>query len=348
LLVCVAIVSISANCQAEVLKLKTVTVLQPIPAPDIRFAPWAVAIERGWLAEEGLKIDMQTTNGSIIVAQQVLNGNAEYGLPAPEATVVARIKGAPLRYFYGITSRNPFPLAILRDGPVKSLSDLKGSDIGVFSLTAVQFYTTQAILQSVGFKLNRDYRLLGVGAGTAPLRALQDGTISALSLNALAYAEFENRGARLAYLTTPEIDPILAWGLIATDSYLAANRREAVGLARAFTKGRIFCAENPESCIKAYLGQFPTARTAGLSEKQAVEAQLRTLKVFFDYSPRPTNGLWGSYDRAAWAAIVKYMLESGQSERAIDPTLMYTNDLIAEINQFDANKIAADAATAGH
>jgi NitT/TauT family transport system substrate-binding protein len=189
----------------------------------------------------------------------------------------------------------------------------------VFSLTAVQFYATQAILQSQGFKLNRDYRLLGVGAGAAPLKALQDGAIAALSLNAFAYAEFENRGARLADLTTPEIGPILAWGLLATDSYLATNRREAVGLARAFTTGRVFCAENPGSCIKAYFGQFPTARTAGLSEKQAIEAQLRTLKVFFEYSPRPANGLWGSYDNTAWAAIVKYMLDSGQSEHAIDP-----------------------------
>jgi NitT/TauT family transport system substrate-binding protein len=227
---------------------------------------------------------------------------------------------------------------------VKSLKDLKGTNIGVFSLTAVQFYTTQAILQSPGFKLNRDYRLLGVGAGVAPLKALQDGAISALSLNVFAYAEFENRGARLAYLTTPEIDPILAWGLVTTDSYLATNRQEAVGLARAFTKGRIFCAENPESCIKAYFGQFPTARTAGISEKQAVEAQLRTLKVFFEYNPRPANGLWGSYDGAAWTAIVKYMLDSGQSERAIDPSLLYTNDLIADINQFDANKIITETA----
>ncbi len=347
LLACMAVIlPIGPTAKAEAPKLKKVTVLQPIPAPDIRFAPWAVAMAQGWLAEEGLEVEMQTTKGSIIVVQQVLNGNAQYGLPAPEATVVARAKGAPLRYFYGITSRNPFPLAVLKDGPVKSLKDVKGTDIGVFSLTAVQFYTTQAILQSEGFKLNKDYRLLDVGAGAGALKALQDGTISALSINAFTYAGFENRGAKLVYLTTPEMDTILAWGLMATESYLAANRDEAVGLARAFTKGRIFCAENPEACISAYFKQFPTARTAGISEQQAVAEHLRLLEVFLDYGPLPANGLWGSYDSAAWSAIVRYMLDSGQSAHPIDPASLYTNDLVADVNTFDAARVVAEARAA--
>lgn len=54
-LACMVIVSTGAVTRADTLKLKKVTVLQPIPAPDIRFAPWAVAMEKGWLAEEGLE-----------------------------------------------------------------------------------------------------------------------------------------------------------------------------------------------------------------------------------------------------------------------------------------------------
>jgi hypothetical protein len=37
------------------------------------------------------------------------------------------------------------------------------------------------------------------------------------------------------------------------------------------------------------------------------------------------------------------MLDTGQTEYAIDPTLMYTNDLVAEINKFDGGKIVAEA-----
>ena len=49
--------------------------------------------------------------------------------------------------------------------------------------TAVQFYTTQAILGSTGLKLDADFKLVDVGAGPAALKALENGQIAALSTN---------------------------------------------------------------------------------------------------------------------------------------------------------------------
>ncbi|MDO8301405.1 ABC transporter substrate-binding protein [Lacisediminimonas sp.] len=319
----------SVNAQQ---KLKQVTVLQPVPQIDIRNAPWAVAAEMGWLAQEGLEVNIQTTKGATVLIQQVLNGTAQYGMPPPENAVIAYSKGAPLKFFYSSTSRSPFPLAVLADGPIKSVADLKGKNIGLHSLTAVQFYTTQAILGSADLKLNRDFRMIDVGAGAAALKALQEGQISALSTNVLNYAGFENRGAKFRYISTPQMDTIFGWGMMTSDAYLKANRKEAAGLARAFTKGHVFCRQNGPACVAAYFKKFPAAMTTGISAEEATKEHLRVLKVFLDYAPQTPGKPWGYYEPSAWKTVVDYMVATSQLEKAVDPAGLYTNDLIGEIN----------------
>ncbi len=323
--------------------LKKVTLLQPVPAIDIRNAPWAVAQEMGWLAEAGLDVEVQPTKGASVLIQQIMNGTAQYGMPPPENVLVAYAKGAPLKFFFASTTRSPFPLAVLADGPIKSPADLKGTTIGLHSMTAVQYYTTQSILRSASLKLNSDFRYVEVGAGPSALKALQDGQIAALSTNVLNYAGFENRGARFRYITTPEVEPIFAWGLVAKASYLESNRQEAVGLARAFIKGQIYCQANPEGCVKAFFKRFPAARSPGTDEARAVMDQVRILRTFLDYSPHTPGKPWGWYDSDAWRAVVDYMVAGGQLERALDPSGLYTNALLDEINDTDLKAVETGA-----
>lgn len=328
---------LATGAVAQGKSLKTVTLMQPVPQIDIRNAPWALAEEKGWLAEEGLKVEIQTAKGATVVIQQILNGTAQYGLPPPENVIIAYQKGAALKYFFSFTSRSPFPLAVLADSPYKTPADFKDKNIGLHSLTAVQFYTTQAILGSAGLKLDKDFKMVDVGAGPAALKALENGQIAALSTNVLNYAGFENRGAKFRYIITPQVEPVFGWSLITSAAYLEANKKEAVGMARAFNRGQQFCRENAEECIKAYFKKFPEALPPGISEEQAVKDQIRILKVFLDYSPKTEGKPWGYYDPKAWATVVDYMVATGQLEKPVDTAGLYTNDLLEEINAPKAN-----------
>ena len=323
--------------------LKKVTLLQPVPAIDIRNAPWAVAHEMGWFAEAGLEVEVQVTKGASVLIQQLLNGTAQYGMPPPENVLVAYAKQAPLKFFFASTTRSPFPLAVAADGPIRTPADLKDKVIGLHSLTAVQYYTTQSILRSADLKLNADYRYVEVGAGPAALKALQSGQIAALSTNVLNYAGFENRGAKFRYITTPEVEPIFAWSLVARADYLEKNRAEAVAVARGFLKGKVYCRANPESCVKLYFKRFPAARSPGIDEAQATAEQVRILAMFNDYAPKTPDRPWGWYDPKAWQAVVDYMVAGGQLDRAVDPTGLYTNALLDEINAVDLKAVETTA-----
>ena len=55
------------------------------------------------------------------------------------------------------------------------------------------------------------------------------------------------------------------------------------------------------------------------------------------------NGRWGYQSPKAWEAIDGYLVESDQLKQKVDVAQAFTNDLIPEINRFDAAKVKADA-----
>ncbi len=345
--IAVVTMTLALGCPAMA-ALKKVTLIQPVPAIDVRNAPWAVAQEMGWLAESGIDLEIQFTKGSAILIQQLTSGNAQYGMATPEPALIAMSRGTKLKFFYASTTKNPFPLVVIDSGPVKSLKDLKGTTIGLHSLTAVQYFTTQSIMRSVNLMMPDDFQFVEVGAGPAALKALQDGQISALNTNIFNYAGFENRGAKFRYLTSAEVEPIFAWSLATTPEYLESNRQEAINLGRAFAKGNAYCRANAEDCVRMFLKRFPTVQTPGVSEEQTVKDQIGILAKFFEYS-QPTPGHpYGWYDPSAWSSVVNYMVASGQLPESVDPSVLYTNDLLGEINKFDAGSLKATAVSQAH
>ncbi len=328
--------------------LKKITLIQPVPAIDVRNAPWAVAQEMGWLAESGIELEIQFTKGSAILIQQLASGNAQYGMATPEPALIAMSRGTKLKFFYASTTKNPFPLVVMDNSPVKGLKDLKGTTIGLHSLTAVQYFTTQSIMRSVGLKMPDDFQFVEVGAGPSALKALQDRQISALNTNIFNYAGFENRGAKFRYLTSAEVEPIFGWSLATTPEYLESNRQEAIDLGRAFAKGNAYCRANAEDCIRMFLKRFPTVQTPGVSDEQTVKDQIGILAKFFEYAQPSPGHPYGWYDPSAWSSVVNYMVSSGQLPESVDPSALYTNDLLEEINKFDSGSISATAVGRTH
>jgi NitT/TauT family transport system substrate-binding protein len=293
----------------------------------------------GYFAQEGLDVDLPLTKGSIIVIQQLINGSAVYGVLPPDAVVIANSKGASMRFFYSFTVKNPFPLAVLDNSAVKALDDLRGKKIGVFSLSAVQFYTTQAIMKSRGMEKDKDFTLIDVGSGAAALAALQRGDVDALAEDVIIYGGFNNRGAKFRYLTSPQIEKVFSWGLVTTEDNMKKNPKQMTSLARGLTKGRIACAANTRKCIDAYFAEYPNAKPQGQDTETAIKEQEAILKVFLAYSPKPEAGSWGSYPAGSWDAVMSYLVGSGLIPARVEDAKMYSSDLLKEINNFDESAV---------
>jgi NitT/TauT family transport system substrate-binding protein len=334
---------VGIGTQASANTLEKVSVLQPIPNYDVRYAPWAIAQEEGYFAQEGLEVDLPLAKGSMVAIQQLVNGKGQYAQLPPDGVIIANSKGADLKFYYSFITKNPFPLAVEENSPIKSLADIKGKKIGVYSLSAVQFYTSQAIMKSVGLEKDKDYQMIDVGSGASALAALQRGDVDVLAHDILIYSGFHNRGANLRFMSSPQIDKVFSWGLVTTGDNLNKNPAQATALARALTKGRIACAADTQRCIEAYFKRYPTAKPMGMDSATAVKEQEEILKQYIAYGPKPADGQWGSYAPDAWAAAMNYMLDAGLISAPVDASKMYTAALLPQINAFDAGALVKPA-----
>ncbi len=99
---------------------------------------------------------------------------------------------------------------------------------------------------------------------------------------------------------------------------------------------------NPEAAARIHWKMYPEQMPKGVSEEQALKQAIRVFEVqskgFVTRPDEPKT--WGNYTAKSWAG---YLDVYGLTQKISDPSRFYTNDLIAEINNFDAQKVINDA-----
>ena len=95
------------------------------------YAPWYVAIEKGYFKENNIDIEVVLTSGANNVVAAVLSGDVEIGLCGPEATIYIYNEGEKdyVRTFAGLTKRDgQFIVSRTKEKDFK-IADLKGKEV---------------------------------------------------------------------------------------------------------------------------------------------------------------------------------------------------------------------------
>ena len=171
--------------------------------------------------------------------------------------------------------------------------------------------------------------------------------MDALSQFDTQYAMVENAGVKLRLLDTKEIDRYPSNGFLALEETVNARKKDAVGLARGYAKGTIFTINNPEAAVRILYEVFPELKPTGKDEATAVRDDTKVLQARITNWKLEKAGLkrWGENAEANYAAYAVFLHKWGVIKEKVDAKDLITNDLIDEINKFDAGKIAAEAKT---
>ncbi|MDD2505066.1 MAG: ABC transporter substrate-binding protein, partial [Bacilli bacterium] len=95
------------------------------------YAPFYVAIEKGFFAKEGLNIDLILTSGANNVAAAVLSGDVEIGFCGPEATIYIYQENLKdyVQTFAGLTKRDGQFIVSRKNIDNFKISDLIGKEV---------------------------------------------------------------------------------------------------------------------------------------------------------------------------------------------------------------------------
>ena len=297
----------------------------------------------GYYREEGLSfsaIPLGTNSNAMIALDK---GDTEFavGTPSFQFPLYAKNQLPPIVNYYEYTYPYKWDVAVKPDSTVKSYADLKGKKVGVSDLGTSDYPVTRAVLKNIGVDPDKDVQWIAVGAGVAAGVALQRGVIDALAYFDTGFGQIDAAGIEMRMLDRPKDVPLIGGLFIsARGDYLKANRRTAIGFARAVNKSSEFLLANPEAGARVFVKAFPETAPRGASEADAVKSILFAAKRRIPlYRPPYENTKMGFIHESELLLDAKFL----GLETIKDVKPLYTNDMIDEINNFDREKVIAQA-----
>ncbi len=324
-------------------------VLGLVTQPNLTYGPHYMALGGGYFKQEGLDVEIVPFDGSATLVPQLAAKRVLVGWAAPDVVIVSHQPGRdalPLRFFYNGSRVSPWEFVVPEASPIKTLSDLRGKNIGVGSLNFGNIPITKALLKELGMDAGRDYQLVPVGAGAAAFIAFNNGKIDALNLFDAAHANLELTGAKIRRLKMPEsYSNVTAHGLVTHEDNIRTQGRTLAAFGRAFAKATVACEAAPRACVENFWRFFPNLKPAeGADEKKLADAVAVLRYGMRKYLVFDGPRRYGAYSDAGLRNAVNALYAGGQiPDNTLDVRQLYTNQFIDEINRFDAAAVAEAA-----
>jgi len=308
-------------------------------------APFAIAAKMGWYAKDGIKVELLPIPGSTDCIKFVATGEVAYSLPSVEPLAIIRAQGVKAQVFYTAYQGYIYGIAVPQDSAIRGFADLKGKSIGVTSMGSSGMVVARSLAASAGLNPDTDIRVVVAGEGAQTAALVRTGQVDALSQYDTQYALVENAGVKLRLLPSPEIEQFPANGFVALEETLRNKRKQSVALAQGYAKGTLFAIANPEAAIRILWEIYPQTKPTGKDEPTALRDDVNVLRARIRNWKLDKGGVskWGESSERNYAGYVDFLHKWGILKEKVAARDLVTNDLIAEVNAFDAAKIIAEA-----
>jgi NitT/TauT family transport system substrate-binding protein len=305
----------------------------------------SIPFAAGFFEEEGLEVELKSARGSALGAQLVITGQADVVHAGTSVGLMVPVsKGSPLVAFYNMITQNFQMPAVPAESPVKALTDLKGKKLGVIGQATATVPIVKAVLEDAGLDPNKDVTFVDVGYGAQAAAALWiTKQVDALAMYDSVYAAIEAVAPdkyKLRVLTSPLSDRISFQTAMIAKPETLKNRRDAlVRLGRAHAKATVFALENPDAAVRIHFKRYPEQRPTGVDDATAIALGRRSLLARLN-NMRIDNMVvkrdkWGFMHESDVNTYLDMLKKIGDVDKSVDPKVIYTNELIDEINRFD-------------
>jgi ABC-type nitrate/sulfonate/bicarbonate transport system substrate-binding protein len=150
-----------------------------LPAPlGLDWAAFLVANEEYW-PEMDIEVTGVGTDGSSSVIQQLVAGNAQFGIASAQAVYAGALEGAEITAIAMMTHGDVAMLSVPVDSDIQSAADLEGLAIGVTSATDGALPIVAAVMGEVGVNEWAE-PIVGAG-GAAVVNAFDTAQIQAFA-----------------------------------------------------------------------------------------------------------------------------------------------------------------------
>ena len=308
-------------------------------------APFAIAMKRGWYAKAGLKVQLVPVPGSTDCVKLVATGDLPWSLPSIEPIPTVRQQGVKAKIFYTAYQGNIYGIAVPKESAVRSVKDLKGKKIGVASMGSAGVPVARGILAMNGLDPDNDAQIVVVGEAAQAAALIRGGQVQALSLYDTQYALVESAGQPVRLLDSGPVARFPSNGFFALEETVKKDRARAVALTQGYAMGTVFAMANPEAAVKILYDVYPQTKPSGKTDEQALRDDVKTLLARAEHWKLEAGGVkrWGESSIKDFDAYEDFLLRWKVIQQKVPVTDVVSNELIDEVNRFDAAAVAAEA-----
>ena len=248
-------------------KIKLVYGAGAVDSSDVGFFS-SIPIGVGFFADEGLDVEVFAVNGASTAVNLLATGQVQFTNHSNGGLFAGVGQGVPIISFMCQVPENYFAVAVLEDGPIKSVEQLKGKTIGVPSVGGGTFVMMKAVARQLGWDSAKDVEYIAVGGGMPALDALRRDRVQALFLWSSPYAIFEAAGVKLRYF---QPDPLPQTGFTQVTNTSPQTIKDdpalVAAMSRALAKSLVFmAAAEPDELAKLHFKVYPGTKSPGLSD----------------------------------------------------------------------------------
>lgn len=129
--------------------------------PNVQFAPFYVAIEKGYFAKYGIEVSLAYGNEADLVAM-VGSDNQQFMIASGEQVLLSRAQGLPVISVREWYKDYPVGVASLKTSQISQPADLRGKVIGLPGLYGANYIGFEALVAHAGLT-DADYELRSIG-----------------------------------------------------------------------------------------------------------------------------------------------------------------------------------------
>ncbi len=287
--------------------------------PSVQFAPFYVAVEKGFYRDEGLEVKFRYGFESDLI-KLVASNELQFMIGSGEEVILGRAQGLPV--VYAMSWYRKFPVVVFapKGSGLDTPAKLIGHKVGIPGLYGASYVGWKALVYATRLDENK-VNLESIGF--TQVAAVQSKKVdAAIDYSVNGPVQMRLAGQEVEEIFVSDFVDLPSNGIITNDKTVAEQPELVHKFVRATLRGLEYALMNPDGAFALSLKQVP--------EAGADETARKTNRAIFDEVLKlwQTDGVLGISDPARWETAARFMQEMGLITTAVKPETLYTNQFV--------------------
>ncbi len=274
--------------------------------PNVQFAPFYVAIEKGYFAKYGLEVSLAYGNEADMVAL-VGSDNQQFMIASGEQVLLSRAQGLPVISVREWYKDYPVGVASLKTSQIIEPSDFRGKVIGLPGLYGANYIGFEALAAHAGLT-DADYELRSIGF--TQVEALVTEQVDAVVVYlANEPVQLRARGYEIDLLRVADYLSLVGNCLVTNEKSLNERSELVQGMVSAIHEALAATAANPDMAYEVSRKYVENLAADDPIQKQVL---LESIKIW-QLEPDPSE-----VEVTRWENMQTVLLNLGLMTRQIE------------------------------